>query len=533
MTHISRRNFVLSSASLIGAAKLDLPRVIDDSLIPARGSIDDDLIEITISRLHALYAQRKYTVVQVTRWYLDRIARYDSTYRTIVHLDTAAALKEAAAQDASGRVRTRPRPLEGVPCVIKSNTSIKGLVTNSGWSGYVIPGKELVAPADAPVIAKLRAAGAIILGQTNMPDFAASDTTISSVYGRTGNAYNPDFSPGGSSGGSATAVSANFAMFATGTDTGNSIRQPSGVSSLAGVLPTRGSTNISGIHPLDWSLDNVGPLARTIEDAAIVLDVMRESSSPGGAFAAGLRRDALSGRRFGVPAFVLNDAAADAPSERARWVPLDPQTRIVFMRAVEELRRGGATVVIDEALLPNAFLKLVHGVDTSHVRGEGLKAFLRDYGPALYHTPLEYALTVGSPIPTYITGSAADANLSVSDAVAALSRQRSAAVAEYEAALTRHGLDGLVYPAVQTPSNDELIPLRSGRRSEGPHSETGWVNVLGVPAVVVPAGFHPGGMPFGLEFSGRAGQDGALLSWAYAFEQQTKFRKPPALVRPG
>ena len=530
MTDISRRNFVLSSASLIGAAKLDLPRALDDSLIQAPGTIDDDLLEITIPRLHALYAQRKYTVVQVTRWYLDRIARYDATYRTVVHLDTAAALEEAAAQDASGRVRSRPRPLEGVPCVIKSNTSIKGLVTNSGWSGYVIPGKELVAPADAPVVAKLRAAGAIILGQTNMPDFAASDTTISSVYGRTGNAYNPDFSPGGSSGGSATAVSANFAMFATGTDTGNSIRQPSGVSSLVGVLPTRGSTNIAGIHPLDWSLDNVGPLARTVEDAAIVLDVMRESSSQG-AFAAGLRRDALAGKRFGVPAFVLNDPAADTRSGGSRWVPLDPQTRVVFMRAVDELRRAGATVLIDETLLPNTFLNVIAGVDTSHLRGEGLRMFLRNYGPALYHTPLEYALTVGSPIPAYIAGSAADAELSVSDATATLSRQRAAAVAEYEAELTRHGLDGLVYPAVQMPSNDELLPLRSGGRSQGPHSETGWVNVLGVPAVVVPAGYHPGGMPFGLELSGRSGQDGALLSWAYAFEHQTKLRKPPVLVR--
>jgi Asp-tRNA(Asn)/Glu-tRNA(Gln) amidotransferase A subunit family amidase len=303
------------------------------------------------------------------------------------------------------------------------------------------------------------------------------------------------------------------------------------VSSLAGVLPTRGTTNIAGIHPLDWSLDNVGPLARTVEDAAIVLDVMRESSSHDGAVTAGLHRDALAGKRFGVPSFVLNDAPADAGAGGPRWVPLDPQTRIVFMRAVEELRRAGATVVIDDALLPNAFLKVVQAVDTSHLRGEGLKAFLRDYGPALYHTPLEYALMVGSPIPAYIAGSAADADLSVSDAAATLARQRRAAVAEYDAALNSHALDGLVYPAVQTPSNDELIPLRSGKRSEGPHSETGWVNVLGVPAVVVPAGYHPGGMPFGLELSGRAGQDGVLLSYAYAFEQQTKLRKPPVLVR--
>src|SRR6185295_4751545 len=122
--------------------------------------------------------------------------------------------------------------------------------------------------------AKLKAAGAVILGHTNMPDFAASDTTNSSAGGRTGNAYNWRFSPGGSSGGTATAVAANLALFGTGTDTSNSIRLPSGASSLVGVLPTRGLVSISGIHPLDWLLDDTGPIARNVTDAAIALTVI-------------------------------------------------------------------------------------------------------------------------------------------------------------------------------------------------------------------------------------------------------------------
>ncbi len=165
-------------------------------------------------------------------------------------------------------------PLWGVPIVIKANTSIKGLVTSNGWKGYLIKGHELIAPADASVVVKLRAAGAVIIGQTNMPDFAAGDTTNSSAGGRTGNAYNWRYSPGGSSGGTVTSVAANFAVFGTGTDTSNSIRMPSGTSNVVGVLPTRGLVSIAGIHPLDPLLDNTGPITRTVTDAAIALGVM-------------------------------------------------------------------------------------------------------------------------------------------------------------------------------------------------------------------------------------------------------------------
>ncbi len=165
-------------------------------------------------------------------------------------------------------------PLWGVPIVTKANTSIQGLVTTDGWKGYIIPGHELVAPKDATIIAKLRAAGVVILGQTNMPDFADSDTNRSSAYGRTGNAYDVRFSPGGSSGGTVTAVTSNYAVLGNGTDTGNSIRMPSATSSVVGVFPTRGLVSIAGIAPLDWLLDNTGPIARNVTDATIALDVM-------------------------------------------------------------------------------------------------------------------------------------------------------------------------------------------------------------------------------------------------------------------
>ena len=146
-----------------------------------------------------------------------------------------------------------------MPIVIKANTSIKGQVTTAGWEGFTRAGHELVAPQDATIVAKFKAAGAIIVGHTNMPDLANSDTNRSSSFGRTGNAYDVRFSPGGSSGGTVTAVAANMAVLGNGTDTGNSIRMPAATSALVGVFPTRGLVSIAGIAPLDWLLDNTGP----------------------------------------------------------------------------------------------------------------------------------------------------------------------------------------------------------------------------------------------------------------------------------
>ena len=308
--------------------------------------IDRDLLEVTIERLHALYDAKRYTATQVTRWYLDRIARYDRVYRAMLHVDTRGALATAAALDTSpkrGQSAARGA-LWGVPIVIKANTSVKGLVTSAGWSGYLIPGHQLVAPRDATIVERLRGAGAIILGQTNMPDFAASDTNVSSAFGRTGNAYDWRCSPGGSSGGTVTAVAANYCVLGNGTDTGNSIRMPAGTSAVVGLLPTRGLVSIAGIHPLDWLRDNTGPIARNVSDVAIALGVMagedpadvRTAGSAAlaelGPYTKRLNATALHGKRFGVPAFIVSGSAD---------VKLEPATRDMFRKALDELPGQG------------------------------------------------------------------------------------------------------------------------------------------------------------------------------------------------
>src|SRR5277367_4994233 len=303
-------------------------------------SMDRDMLEVTVPQLEEFYRAHKYTVVDVVRWHIARAKKYNGIYRAVQNFDETAALAAAGREDAeaaAGGANFARGALWGVPIVTKANTSIQGLVTTDGWKGYKIPGHELVAPKNATIVGKLRAAGAIIIGQTNMPDFAASDTNRSTAFGRTGNAYDVRFSPGGSSGGTVTAVTANFALLGTGTDTGNSIRMPAATSAVIGVLPTRGLVSIAGIAPLDWLRDNTGPIARDVTDAAIALSVMAgedpldfrtagsAEKAQRGPYTQYLKADSLKGKRFGVPAFIVAPETATASNPTART--LNPETR--------------------------------------------------------------------------------------------------------------------------------------------------------------------------------------------------------------
>jgi amidase len=532
--------------------------------------MDQDLLEVTIAQLHGYYAHHKYTVTQVVRWYIDRIQQYNGIYRAIETPMLAEALAAAAREDAEAASGTTVRgALWGVPIVIKANTSIAGQVTTDGWEGFTRPGHELIAPHDATIVAKLRVAGAILLGHTNMPDFANSDTNRSSSFGRTGNAYDVRFSPGGSSGGSVTAVTANLALLGNGTDTGNSIRMPSATSAVIGVFPTRGLVSIAGIAPLDWMLDNTGPIARTVTDAAIALSVMAGEDpldartahsaehAQAGPYTQYLKPDALKGKRFGVPALVLkgigiplhgipavipDEVAARQAADAA--IPLHPATRAAFMKAVEELRAAGATVVFDDAILADGFARIATRIATYPYVREGMDRFLGAFGPEQYHSLADYAKRVGNPFADPVLG-AEPAYARLGDftiAQASLEDDPNAeanyygpyrlALQAYLEPMERLHLDGYVYPAIQMPPVDETMP-QDRRLSEGPHSATSWVNMIGVPAVVVVGGYYPGGLPFGLEFSARPWKDGDLLGYAYAWEQATHHRHPPVLVDRG
>lgn len=578
-TGVTRRNFLAVSAVSTGlavgssrwvAAQAAGSQAAGNCNAPSliTTNLDRDLMEVSVSQLQRYYAARKYSVSEVVEWYLGRIRRYNGVYRPIENLFEVDARAEAARADSAPSGRARG-PLWGVPIVIKANTSIAGKVTTDGWKGYAMPGHELIAPRDATIVARLRAAGAIILGHTNMPDFANSDTTRSSSFGRTGNAYDVRFSPGGSSGGTVTSVTGNMAMLGTGTDTGNSIRMPAATSALIGVFPTRGLVSIAGIAPLDWLLDNTGPIARNVTDAALALGVMAgedpldpatqgsASKAQPGPYTRYLQADALKGKRFGVPAFILqgigipfhgipaavSQLATDKQIADA-GIPLDPRTRAAFLRAVEVLRAQGATVVMQDSLLDERFVQTATRVSTYAYVRQGTDAFLGKFGPSQYTSSAAYERVMGVPLGEAIIGTE-QSNAQIDDVVvrqrllesdpdaaANYFRPRKRALAAYLKTMDDLHLDGYVYPAIQMPPVDETMP-QDGGISGGPHSLTSWVNMLGVPAISVVGGFYESGLPFGLEFSGRPFRDGDLLGYAYAWEQATRYRHPPELVERG
>jgi amidase len=277
-----------------------------------------------------------------------------------------------------------------------------------------------------------------------------------------------------------------------------------------------------------------------------------------------LKADALKGKRFGVPAFLLKGigipfhgtpavvselAAAKQASDQA--VALDPRTRAAFLKAVDALSAQGATVVMDDSVLPESFAHMAARIATYPYVREGTDSFLKNFGPAQYHSAADYERVMGAPLGAAIIGAEPAnnqfgdingrfGNVSISqrliesdpDAEANYYGPRRRTLAAYLETMDRVHLDGYVYPAIQMPPVDETV-AQDGRLSEGPHSATSWVNMLGVPAVVVVGGFYDSGLPFGLEFSGRPFKDGDLLGYAYAWEQATHYRHPPVLVDQG
>jgi aspartyl-tRNA(Asn)/glutamyl-tRNA(Gln) amidotransferase subunit A len=488
--------------------------------------VDTDFAEVSIERLQVLYAAGTCTPLEVTQWHLDRIEKFNPTYNAFTELFAEEALE--CARRLEGEFRRsggRNGALWGVPIVVKANTCVAGRVTSVGWWGYACDGYELRARANARVVDQALDAGAIILGQTNMSELGIGNTCVSSVAGRTGNAYDPKFSPGGSSGGAATAVAASFSVAGIGTDAGNSIRNPASNLSLVGMVPTRGLTSLDGIHA-DLLRERAGTLTRTVADAATFLDVLKVSRSE--SFRSRLALGALRGKRYGVPAFILQRDTASPYSGTS------PATRAAFMRSVRALEEAGATVVFSPDILRRSFDALANKIEWARYFRHGINTFLAAYSTASYRSTTEFEQTLGINYPPEGIGGEDSGHLLDSDPEAQrlYFEPRDQALALFREALREHVLDGFVYPALQVPPTNEAAPLHKGFPSDGPYSASNWVNKLGIPAVVVPAGFYGNGLPYGLEIAGDSGSDADLLCAAYDFEQCTHERRAPELRAP-
>ena len=495
---------------------------------------DFEIEEATIAEVHAAFLSGELTCVDLVQGYLDRIEAYDQQgpqLNTIANLNPAA-LDEAARLDQALAGGGLSGPLHCIPVLLKDQVETRDMPTTYGSALFA----DFVSSRDATIVTRMKDAGALIIAKTNMGEFASR--YVGSGFGFIRNPYDPRRNPSGSSGGTGAGVAANLGMIGIGEDTGGSIRGPSAVHALVGLRPTLQLVSRYGMMPANPTTDTMGPMTRTVMDAAILLDAIAgyDPNDPVTAMSAGqvpdsysdgLSEDGLDGARIGIIRDPM-DQALDTNSEGYR------QARAIVDAAVEQLRALGAQVV-DGVTLPG-----VDGVNAiysmnSHETETATDAYLAELDDPPY-TTLRSILLSGRVTPWRATGLANSLGKTTRDPgyLAHLLARDQLRQDVYQV-MADHDLDALVHttfdhppsliaPDVETnPSPADDYGLGDNRLLS---PLTGW------PALTVPAGFTPDGLPIGIEFLGRPFTEGMLIRFGYAFEQATGHRRPPDSTPP-
>lgn len=527
-------------AALVGLA-LALPS--------ARLSATEIKVEdATIADLEAAFAKGTLTAEKLTEIYLARIAAYDKQGPTINAVITLnpKAIEEAKALDAERKAGKIRGPLHGIPVVLKDNYNTFDLPTTAG--SQLLEGS--IPSSDAFVVKKLRDAGAIILAKVNLSEFAggggsvsgATDPEIlkkgavpngsSSIGGQTLNPHDLKRGPSGSSGGTGAAISAAFAQFGMGTDTGGSVRGPSSANGIVGLKPTHGLLSRNGIVPLALTFDTGGPMGRSVYDVALSLGVMtgvdkgdEATKKSAGKFEKDytkfLKKGSLKGAHIGV--------ARD-------FMGKDPETDRVIEEAILTLKKLGADVV--DVKYPDYLLAQKQGLSNLIMSSE-FKAQIADYlktlKPGYPKNIDELAAKANDPASGYHAPEKAFAlkytasvALDLDDPVFLAARNEGLAStkAAIMAIFTKYKLDAIVYPTSPRPATliKPLTPPVAGTGSESP---TSFANQTGFPDLIIPAGMTKDGLPVTISFFGTAFSEPKLLGYGYDFEQATTARVLP------
>ncbi len=506
---------------------------------------DIDPVELTLDKVQAAFADGRITSEALTQAFLDRIAVYNPAYNAIIFLNPDA-LDDARAIDRRRAAGEALGPLAGVPVVVKDPMDMVGFPTTAGWwllhgdSG----GVDLMPGTDAPVVARMRAAGAIILGKTNVPVLSHTGAHANDSWA--GPTYNPagrDLLPGGSSAGTACAVAASLAVLGLAEETGGSIQNPASAQALVGIKPSFALVPNAGVMPLASLRDVVGPIARCVRDAALTLDVLAGFTiedpktvagvghRPKGGYASRLATDALRGKRIGLYGPGWRD------------LPLSEEATALYARARDELQERGA-ILVDDPFLGSGFAALRQPTPPlGEFDGRGLESvpydlqqFLRRMGPDVAlgsfaafaaATAKEDAFAPGGVLgfmPHLPAFAACLADPQRPPDMSEFIALREAYLVIFDDVFARERLDALVFPQMR----DALAPLHS----KLPIHETtvSEINIAGLPGVTVPAGYYASGAPFGLIFVGRLWSEADLLALAYDYECATGHRRAPVLV---
>ncbi|WP_284947116.1 amidase [Acidisoma cladoniae] len=503
-----------------------------------------DIVELTLEQAQAAFASGAITSEALTQAFLDRIAVYNAHYNAIVFMNPDA-LADARAIDRRRAAGEALGPLAGVPVVVKDAMDMKGFPTTGGWwlLNSQHGGVDLMPGTDAPVVARMRAAGAIILGKTNIPVLSHTGSHANDSWaGPTYNAAGREFLPGGSSAGTATAVAGSLAVLGLAEETGGSIQNPASAQGLVGIKPTFALVPNAGVMPLSSNRDVVGPIARCVRDAALTLDVLAGYTiedpktiagvghRPAGGYASKLSADALQGTRIGLYGPGWRD------------MPLSEEATALYERAKGELTAQGA-VLVEDPFLGTGFADIRQSTipnDTFDARGlesvpYDLGQYLKRLGPdAALKTFADFAAATAkenafgpggvlSFMPNLPQFMACLANPTAPPDLSEFIAAKTAYMEIVEAVFAEHQLDALIFPQMR----NDLKPLHGGGRID--ETTVSEINIAGLPGVTVPAGYYASGAPFCLIVVGRQWSEADLLAYAFAYESATKHRQPPVL----
>ena len=484
----------------------------------------NDLHQLTISQAHQLLKEKRTSSVELTKASLARLAKVEDKVHACVTISEDAALEQAKNADkaiGSGKIK----PLTGIPALIKDVMCTRGIKTtcSSKILGNFVP------PYDATVIEKLKAGKAVILGKTNMDEFAMGSSTENSAFFTTRNPWDLDRVPGGSSGGSAVAVATDEAIYALGSDTGGSIRQPAGFCSVVGLKPTYGRVSRFGLVAFASSLDQIGPITKNVADCALVLNVIaghdpRDSTSapyPVPDYTKALIPD-LKNLRIGIPKEYFVEG-------------MQKEVRESIEAAIKKLEELGAKIDWDASLphtkyaLAAYYILAPSEASANLARYDGVKYGFSYQDTSNMWEAMEKTKQFGFGaevkrrimLGTYaLSAGYYDAYYLKAQKVRTLIRR------EFDQAFEKY--DALVTPTSPT------VPFKLGEKVDDPIQMylsdvcTLPINIAGLPAISVPAGFADG-LPIGMQIIGKPFDEETILHVAFAYEQATDWhkRKPP------
>ena len=493
----SRRDFVKVTASGLAGTMISGAEAGMTSYGTAGKTGASDPTKLSLSEAAELVRAKKISPVELTQECLKRIERLNPKLNAFITVTAESALAQAREAEAEIQKGQWKGGLHGIPLALKDLVDTAGVRTTAASAVF----KERVPTEDAEITRRLKAAGTVLLGKLNMHEFAFGGSSVISAFGPVRNPWDAEYSPGGSSGGSAAAVAAGMCFGAIGSDTGGSIREPAGYCGIVGLKPTYGRVSTRGVIPLSWSQDHMGPMTRTVRDAALMLQAL-----------AGYDAEDVTSANASVPDY---SAALEHKTSFHLGIPrayfyeeLHPEIQEATAAALGVLKKLTASQQEVEIPTGGEFVGTVLLAEAYAYHEKNVAAH-----PELYQ-------------PATLARIRAGAEISTSAYIAA---RRQLELARRATPKIFEGVDILVTPTSPAPPSkiSELLgePDKLRARELLMLRNTRPFNVLGLPTISIPCGFTKSGLPIGMQLTGPMGGEAAVLSLAQAYEQATEWHK--------